>query len=375
MFPNEDLFLGAIGLFVPMPVTVGINSGTFDYIAELREVTTMFMSWDSYSEEVHIDLLSLQNIFLTAQKVLIQSGGFMRQFLVDDKGCVLIACWGVPTASHPDNTRRALCAGAIIGYELSELGMKTSVGITTGNVFCGSVGSYVRREYAVIGDVVNLAARLMSKAKGGLYVDEATYSRIPAFLQHYLQKLAPMAIKGKDIPIAAYSLKKGLKRISLSDKGEDEMNIEALSVRPHCKSPLTKNMERLASREIGRLNCIILEGRLGTGKMEAVDWLKFTGPRMDIRVVHHSCIFTDSASPYSLLSKLFRLLVREAIFDDPQSQEIVLKQMFRKIYKTDTESIEKVKKGKKRDVLCFLLFILCSILSSFFIFSYTHFIP
>jgi hypothetical protein len=55
------------------------------------------------------------------------------KFLVDDKGCVLIACWGVPTASHPDNTRRAVCAGAMIGSQLADLGMKTSTGITTGN--------------------------------------------------------------------------------------------------------------------------------------------------------------------------------------------------------------------------------------------------
>jgi hypothetical protein len=34
--------------------------------------------------------------------------GFLRQFLVDDKGCVLIACWGVPSASYPDNSERAL---------------------------------------------------------------------------------------------------------------------------------------------------------------------------------------------------------------------------------------------------------------------------
>jgi hypothetical protein len=37
--------------------------------------------------------------------VLAESGGFIRQFLVDDKGCVLIACWGVPTASHPVRVR------------------------------------------------------------------------------------------------------------------------------------------------------------------------------------------------------------------------------------------------------------------------------
>ena len=85
-----------------MPVADRLKSGSFDYLAELREVTTMFVSWDSYSDKEHSDLLVLQPHFLAAEKVLAESGGFIRQFLVDDKGCVLIACWGVPTASHPD---------------------------------------------------------------------------------------------------------------------------------------------------------------------------------------------------------------------------------------------------------------------------------
>ena len=342
MFPNDDSFLRTIGLFVPMPVTTVLNSGTFDYLAELREVTTMFMSWDSYSHEDHNDLLRLQLYFLAAQKVLSESGGFIRQFLIDDKGCVLIACWGVPTASHPDNTRRALCSGAAIGYKLNELGMKTSVGITTGNVFCGSVGSHIRREYAVIGDVVNLAARLMSKAKGGLFLDEATYSRIPLFLQEHLQKLAPMSLKGKDVPITAYSLKKGMKEISLNDKGEGEIHVGILSIRPACKGPLLKGMQRIKSAEPVRLNCIVLEGKAGTGKVEVVDWLRLTGQKMDIRVVSLSAMAVDCTSKYRLVARLFRMLVREAIFDDVASQSIVVKQILRHVYKTDTETIEKV---------------------------------
>ena len=342
MFPNNGPFIAAIGLFVPMPVSVGLSAGTFDYLAELREVTTMFMSWDSYNEEVHSDLLSLQNIFLVAQKILIQSGGFIRQFLIDDKGCILIACWGVPTASHPDNARRALCAGAIIGYELNELGMQTSVGITTGNVFCGSVGSHVRREYAVIGDVVNLAARLMSKAKGGLYVDEATFSRIPFFLQQYLQKIAPMAVKGKDQLVAAYSLKTSMPRISLNDKGDGESNTEILSVRSYCKLPLEKSMERISRNLSSQLDCILLEGKVGTGKKEAVDWLKLTGLRKNIRVVHYCASPKDCHTSYDLLAKLFRLLLKEAIFDEKQSQDIALQNIFQSLYKDDEETIQKV---------------------------------
>ena len=343
MFPSDPQFLTAIRHFVPMPVSDGLKSGNFDYLAELREVTTMFMSWDSYNEEVHSDLLSLQNIFLAAQKILIQSGGFIRQFLIDDKGCVLIACWGVPTASHPDNTRRAVCAGAIIGYELNDLGMKTSVGITTGNVFCGSVGSYVRREYAVIGDVVNLAARLMSKAKGGLLIDEATYTRIPIFLQNHMDRLNPIAVKGKDELVIPYGLRDGMKNISFDDKGLSEMHIDALTIRPACKEPLLENMLRISSKIPVSLKFIIMEGKMGAGKFEVVEWLKQTGPKMDIRIVSLLMTNKDRSCDYQMVTQLFRLLVGEEIFDNVDSQNVVVRHILREVYKADTETIGRVR--------------------------------
>ena len=277
----------------PNYVTVmsGLMSGSFDYLAALREVTTMFMSWDSYDETEHKDLLQLQKFFFAAQKVLAESAGFIRQFLVDDKGCVLIACWGVPTASHPDNARRAVCAAAMISRQLLRLGMKTSIGITTGNVFCGSVGSYVRREYAVIGDVVNLAARLMGKSDGRLFIDEATYSRIPAFLKAHLVntpctyilyvtqpfylflpiysayflitqvQLEPLKVKGRDKPITPYALKAG-KRITLDDRDDGSANMGALIIRSVCKVPLTEGLERLAKlKKPADLRYILIEGK------------------------------------------------------------------------------------------------------------------
>jgi Adenylate and Guanylate cyclase catalytic domain len=325
-----------------MPVAQKLISGSFEYLAELREVTTMFMSWDSYDDVIHNDLLALQTHFLIAEKILAESGGFIRQFLIDDKGCVLIACWGVPTASHPDNTRRALCAGAIIGNKLNEIGMKTSVGITTGNVFCGSVGSYVRREYAVIGDVVNLAARLMSKAKGGLFIDEATYDRIPAHLQRHLEKLPPIAVKGKDELVTPYSLKSGVGRLSLEDKGVNEKHIDALTIRSICKIPLLEGMRRIQKKVPVNLRFVIIEGKTGTEKHEVLEWLKLTGSEMDVRILNLRLSCKDKLSDYHLAKSLFRLLVGAEVFDDVERQQIMIKNLLRKVYRKDKETIGKV---------------------------------
>ena len=64
------------------------------------------------------------------------------------KGCVLIACWGVPGRSYPDNGNRCLAAAVEIHASLQVRDMKTSMGITTGHV--SSVGRRIRTTYPAV---------------------------------------------------------------------------------------------------------------------------------------------------------------------------------------------------------------------------------
>lgn len=98
-------------------------------------------------------------------------GGMLRQFLVDDKGCVLIGLWGVPTANHSNNCCMAVRCSVMMKIKAKELNESISIGITTGSSFCGVIGGAKRRDYVAIGHSVNLAARLMCKAKGEILLD------------------------------------------------------------------------------------------------------------------------------------------------------------------------------------------------------------
>ena len=95
-------------------------------------MTTVFVKWDGYDHVEHKDLMSLQKFFYACQDILSDSGGFLRQFLIDDKGCVLIALWGVPTATFHDDCRRALGATVRIRCKLLDMKMPCSCGITSG---------------------------------------------------------------------------------------------------------------------------------------------------------------------------------------------------------------------------------------------------
>lgn len=77
--------------FIPPPVLTALNAGSFAHISELRRITTLFMKLDGYQcpSSAEEDLKSnemLQSFFHMAQVILHQFGGFMRQFLIDDKG-------------------------------------------------------------------------------------------------------------------------------------------------------------------------------------------------------------------------------------------------------------------------------------------------
>jgi class 3 adenylate cyclase len=80
-------------------------------------------------------------------------------------------------AAHEDDAIRGVLSALMICAKLHDLGKCPAIGITTGPAFCGVVGSRGRREYSVLGDTVNLSARLMQHASvlgGGVIVDPHT---------------------------------------------------------------------------------------------------------------------------------------------------------------------------------------------------------
>eukprot|EP00602_Paraphysomonas_sp_CaronLab_P008623 CAMPEP_0185034408 /NCGR_PEP_ID=MMETSP1103-20130426/24281_1 /TAXON_ID=36769 /ORGANISM="Paraphysomonas bandaiensis, Strain Caron Lab Isolate" /LENGTH=1227 /DNA_ID=CAMNT_0027571053 /DNA_START=145 /DNA_END=3825 /DNA_ORIENTATION=+ len=181
---------------VPAPAAEAIRCHALDGLAEIRNVTTLFLRLDSFSSADCEDVRELQPFFYAMQRCLDECGGFMRQFVVDDKGCVLIGLWGVPTATHAANCSKALRCAVMMKNEALFQQHLVSIGITTGSVYCGTVGTDYRRDYVAIGRSVNLAARLMSKANGRIIIDKNTHSKIPLDLSPHLVPTEEMRLKG-----------------------------------------------------------------------------------------------------------------------------------------------------------------------------------
>ena len=80
------------------------------------------------------------------QRVILKNKGYRRQFLVDDKGSTLICVFGVPPFAHEDDAYRAVKTALEIGHELRNINLINTMGVATGSVYVGSVGSPKRQE-------------------------------------------------------------------------------------------------------------------------------------------------------------------------------------------------------------------------------------
>lgn len=150
-------------------------------------------------------MTQVHEVLMTVQKSVYQYEGSINKFLMDDKGSTLIACFGLPPVSHDDDPTRAVLASLLLCEGLYDLGLIASVGITTGDVFCGVVGGKTRREYTVLGDSVNLSARLMQKAGadgGGVLCDWDTKSATNGTLNFIT--LDEIKVKGKTMPVKVF---------------------------------------------------------------------------------------------------------------------------------------------------------------------------
>jgi adenylate cyclase len=80
-----------------------------------------------------------------------------------------------------------------------------SIGINTGKAMAGNLGSKDRLEYSVIGDAVNVAARLTGIAEAGkVWIGSDTYELVKDYIQ--AKPLEPFTVKGKREPIKAYEV-------------------------------------------------------------------------------------------------------------------------------------------------------------------------
>ncbi|TMQ27323.1 MAG: HAMP domain-containing protein [Candidatus Rokuibacteriota bacterium] len=182
---------------------------------ERRDVTVLFCDvrgFTSISERLPPEeVVAMLNAFYTLMiDTTFKYDGTLDKFLGDG----VMAVFGAPIY-HGDHSLRAVRTALAMQAGMRELSARRvaegkapltiGIGINAGDAVAGSVGTEARMEYTVVGDSVNLAARLESAAKPGqILIAGATYARVRDAVQ--ARALGPMKVKGKEEEIDVYAV-------------------------------------------------------------------------------------------------------------------------------------------------------------------------
>lgn len=189
---------GALSNYIPGAIKNKLASGQVGWLADLRTISALFINFPGLNQSTQLQ--TAQEIIQELQKTLYHYEGSLNKVIVDEKGATGLAAFGLPPFSHEDDALRATRAALDIQQKMTALGLQVTIGIATGQTFCGSIGNNMRREYTMIGQTVNLSARL-SRAGVGLQgtesiilTDEATASKTRQRIR--FEKMPPIQIKG-----------------------------------------------------------------------------------------------------------------------------------------------------------------------------------
>jgi predicted ATPase/class 3 adenylate cyclase len=187
-------------------------------------------------------------------------------------GDAILAFFGAPIA-HEDDPERAILAGLEIvegiepyreqTRERWDLDFSVRVGINTGLVVVGEVGSDLRMEYTAMGDAVNLAARMEQTAQPGtVQIAEETHRRVAPLFE--FEALGEIEVKGKQEPIHAHRV---LAIKAHRGRLRGIQGLEAPLVgRKTEMDALRQSIEALANGQ-GGIHCLIGEAGLGKSRM------------------------------------------------------------------------------------------------------------
>ena len=182
---------------------------------ESRELTVMFVDvrgFTTISEGLTPkDLREYINLYLTAMSEDIRDAyrGTLDKYIGD----AVMAFWGAPVA-FPDHASRGVATALLMQASAKRLNqdfiargwpeLKIGIGVNTGLMHVGDMGSQIRRAYTVMGDAVNLGSRLegITKVYGvGITVGESTRAAAPEFAY---RELDLVRVKGKNEPVAIF---------------------------------------------------------------------------------------------------------------------------------------------------------------------------
>ncbi|CAK0739562.1 putative Adenylate/guanylate cyclase domain-containing protein [Gammaproteobacteria bacterium] len=280
------------------------------WLAELRTVTALFVGLPPYPDADALP--TAQAATERLQQAVDSLEGDLLDLLADDRGTTAVVAFGLPPHAHEDDALRAVQAALACREALAALKIKTPVGIATGRVFCGVIGGKGRRTYTLLGDTVNVAARLRQGGTAEVLCDTATQAALGGRI--CCEALPSIQVRGHQAPVAVWRPEGRRRRRT-----------------PARDNPLVGRASELCWIEAaletlhreGRGAVVVIEGEAGIGKSRLVGRFMEQARERRLSVLFGAADAIDRGTAYfPWRGVLTTLLGLDSIQDDPAAQSV-----------------------------------------------------
>ena len=263
---------------------------------EHRQVTVSFLEFAG-TDALKPDILwqRLQDLATSVWAACERFGVFWLATDAYHDGGKFVLAAGAPISHGGDEDRMLRAMRDIVD---ADPGLNLRAGVNRGFAFAGDLGSASRRVYTVMGDAMNLGARLMAKADRGEIVASRPMIDWAGSNIEY-EPLEPFMVKGKSIPIHAGRIGRVLGRRSDLDRVDSELCGRS--------EELTLLLDRADAARAGVGSVSMITGEPGIGKSRLV--LEVMRQRPDLTIVFARCQPYDRLAAYSVTEPLIRALM------------------------------------------------------------------
>ncbi len=255
-------------LSVPEPLRQQMESAAQEMVGENRLVTVLFADisgFTSLSESFPTETVveKVNQCFRVVTDAVYRYEGSVNRFIGD---CVL-AFFGALIA-HENDPERAVRAALEMRNAVYEMGLEISVGVNTGMMYFGPIGTEQHQEVSAYGPDINLAKRLQEAAKPGQILVGAGIHRLTHKMFDFDQQ-ETLELKGLYEPVTAYEV------LRLSDRPEKLRGIEGLRSRMIGREREFSDLKAAVDRwHSGQGQIVSVIGEAGIGKSRLVSELK-----------------------------------------------------------------------------------------------------
>ncbi|MEZ4517038.1 MAG: tetratricopeptide repeat protein [Chloroflexota bacterium] len=204
--PSEALAEEELRPWTLPPVYERLHSGS-RFLAELRPSVSLFPRFSGIDYDNDEDAGTKLDAYVRwQQEVLARHEGYLIQLTIGDKGSYMYASFGAPVA-HDDDAERAVAASLELRDMPAHLDYidPVQIGLSSGRVWAGECGAAIRHTYGVMGNEVNMAARLMGKATPGEIIVRSRIAEATGHSYRFRQ-LGFMTVKGRVEPVPVAEL-------------------------------------------------------------------------------------------------------------------------------------------------------------------------